>query len=70
MTDAVNHPAHYNRGGIESIDVIEAFHLDFCTGNAVKYILRHKFKEDALQDLKKARWYIDRRISQLEKDDG
>ena len=69
MTDMVNHPAHYNRGGIETIDVIEAFDLDYGTGNAVKYIMRHRFKHDSLEDLKKARWYLDRRISQLEKSD-
>ncbi len=67
--DMVNHPAHYNRGGIETIDVIEAFDLDYCTGNATKYIMRHRFKGKPLEDLKKARWYLDRRISQLEQSD-
>jgi hypothetical protein len=60
--DPVNHPAHYKRGGMEAIDVIEAFDLGFQLGNAVKYILRAGHKGDALEDLKKARWYLDREI--------
>ncbi|MGH6690519.1 MAG: DUF3310 domain-containing protein, partial [Gammaproteobacteria bacterium] len=58
-TETVNHPAHYqSAAGIEAIDVIEAFDLGFCLGNAVKYILRAGRKGDALEDLKKARWYV------------
>lgn len=56
---------HYCCGGIEAIDVIEAFGLNFALGNAVKYLLRcgHKGGEaDALRDLEKARAYIDREI--------
>lgn len=67
--DAVNHPKHYqSKSGIESIDVIEAFELNFHLGNTVKYILRHKNKNNPLEDLKKARWYLDREISNLEKE--
>lgn len=66
--EAVHHPAHY--GGedntYEAIKVIEAWNLDFCLGNAVKYISRHEHKGVPLQDLKKARWYLDRRIAQME----
>jgi len=62
----VNHPPHYKSGGLESIDVIEAFGLGFCLGNTVKYILRHSKKGNPLEDLKKARWYLDRAISALE----
>lgn len=69
MTDSVNSPDHYTAGGIEAIDVIEAKQLGFATGNAVKYILRHQFKGRPLEDLRKARWYLDRRIKQLEKKD-
>ena len=67
---AVEHPAHY--GGAdnpyEAIKVIEAWSLDFCLGNAVKYISRAGKKDPAKEreDLEKARWYIDRRIAQLE----
>jgi len=64
--DPIN-PPHYRQGDVEVIDVIEAYGLGFATGNAVKYVLRHRFKGHPLEDLKKARWYLDRRISQLEK---
>lgn len=65
--DPVNHPAHYTEGGIETIDFIEAKHLGFCLGNVVKYVVRAGKKDDQLQDLKKARWYLDREIASLEK---
>lgn len=62
MTDAVNHPPHYNAhpSGVECIDITE--HMGFCLGNAVKYIWRADMKGDALEDLQKARWYIDREL--------
>ena len=65
----VNHPSHYrsNEGGMEVIDVIENFHLGFSLGNAVKYILRAGKKDDYLQELRKAEWYIKREISNTEK---
>jgi len=65
-TDPVNHPAHYTRhpSGVECIQITE--HMTFCMGNAVKYIWRAGEKGNQLQDLKKARWYIDREISRLE----
>jgi hypothetical protein len=66
--DKVN-PAHYQTGsGLEAIHVIEAFDLDFCKGNCVKYLLRagKKEGEDEISDLRKAQWYISRRIAQLE----
>ena len=65
---SVHHPSHY--GGdttYEAIKVIEAWRLDFCLGNAVKYIARAgKKSDDPIEDLKKARWYLDRKISNLE----
>ena len=65
--DNVNHPSHYAEGRkYEPIDVIEDWELDFCLGNAVKYISRAGRKSDELEDLKKARWYLDRKISSLE----
>lgn len=65
--DLVNHPSHYNASpsGVECIDVVE--HMPFCLGNAVKYVWRAGLKGDALTDLKKARWYLDREIARLEK---
>ena len=58
----VNHPKHYNNhgSGIECIDVVE--HMGFNLGNAIKYIWRAELKGDAIEDLKKAAWYIDREI--------
>ena len=61
-TDMVNHPTHYKTGGIETIDFIEAKKLDYHLGNVVKYITRADHKGNQLQDLQKARWYLDRAI--------
>jgi hypothetical protein len=69
--DKIN-PSHYkSAAGLEVIDVIEAFDLDFCRGNAVKYLCRagRKDGEAELVELRKARWYIERAIAQLEKAD-
>lgn len=70
--DAVNHPSHY--GGAdnvyEAIKVIEAHSLGFHLGNAVKYILRAGKKGKLVEDLKKARWYIEREIANQEIDNG
>ena len=65
--EKINHPSHYNQGSIETIDLIEDWNLDFCLGNAVKYISRAGFKENnsVEQDLKKAYWYLKREISIL-----
>lgn len=67
--EMVNHPKHY--GGdttYEVIKVLEAWKLDwdFCLGNAVKYIARAKEKGALLEDLKKAAWYLNRRIERME----
>lgn len=64
--DAVNHPRHYTSSpsGIECIDVTE--HMNFCLGNATKYIWRAGLKsEDPIQDLEKAVWYLQREIARL-----
>lgn len=77
--DAINHPKHYSwlidKCGIEVIDIVR--HLDFDLGNAIKYILRagkkpindlnHNTNKAAIQDLKKAIWYIEDKIIMLEK---
>jgi hypothetical protein len=62
-SDPVNHPPHYTNhpSGVECIQITE--HMGFCLGNAVKYIWRADLKADAIEDLKKARWYIDREIA-------
>lgn len=66
--EQVNHPAHYGGANneYETIKVIEAWGLDFCLGNAVKYISRAGKKHSTFEDLKKARWYIERKIYQIE----
>lgn len=66
MNDPVHNPSHYKSGGIEVIDVIEAFELGFRLANVVKYVLRAGRKGDALEDLEKAAWYLDREIDKLE----
>lgn len=75
MNDPVNHPTHYIRNGMETIDVIEAFTSNLkgmeavCTANALKYLCRWKEK-NGLEDLKKAQWYLDRLIDKLEDNEG
>ena len=66
MNNPVHNPAHYKSGGIEVIDVIEAFDLNFRLANVIKYVLRAGRKGDALEDLEKAAWYLDREIDKLE----
>lgn len=65
--EAINHPSHYSEGRkYEPIDVIVDWDLDFPLGNTVKYISRAGRKIDALEDLKKAAWYLNYEIQQLE----
>jgi hypothetical protein len=61
--DAINHPPHYTHASIEPIDVIESWQLGFHLGNAVKYIARCELKGRPIEDLEKARWYLDREIA-------
>ena len=65
--DPVNHPKHYtdHPSGIECIQITE--HMGFNLGNAVKYIWRCDLKKDAIEDLKKAKWYLEREIAKREK---
>lgn len=65
--DPVNKPRHYNvsRSGIECVQVTE--HMNFCLGNAVKYIWRADEKGKAVEDLRKAVWYLQREISRRER---
>jgi hypothetical protein len=64
--DPVNRPKHYTShpSGIEVIDITE--HMNFCLGNVVKYVLRAEHKGNTLEDLKKARWYLNREIDRRE----
>jgi len=65
--DAVNHPPHYKAGGIETIDFIEAKSLNYNLGNVIKYITRADHKGNKLEDLRKAQWYLNREIENLNK---
>lgn len=72
MTDMVNSPPHYAKGAIECIDAIAVATADLqgmeavCTANAIKYLWRWKFK-NGVEDLQKARWYLDRLIQEMTK---
>ena len=66
--DIVECPQHYTNSKIEVIDYIEDKDLGFCLGNVIKYVSRagKKYKEKENEDLKKAKWYLERRIRELE----
>lgn len=68
MSDEINHPKHYNShpSGIECITIAE--HYSFNIGNAIKYIWRAGFKGDAIVDLEKAAWYLNREIEKRKKE--
>ena len=65
--DMVNHPVHYTShpSGVEVIEITE--HMNFCLGNAIKYIMRSELKGKQIEDLKKAAWYINREIDRLQR---
>jgi len=69
VSDKVNHPSHYNTGKIEVIDAILDWKLNFCLGNAIKYIARCEHKENKEEDLKKAIWYIQKELDNLKGED-
>ena len=63
--DPVNHPKHYTEhpSGVECIEITE--HMNFNVGNAIKYLWRAGLKGEQVEDLRKARWYIDREIARI-----
>ena len=65
VNDVINHPSHYTDGKFETIEAIESWRLGYHLGNAVKYISRagKKSKDTELEDLRKARWYIQRYLN-------
>ena len=67
--DPVENPSHYTFSSIEVIDAIEAWGLGFHLGNVVKYVARADHKGRRLQDLRKARWYLDREIARSQTSD-
>ena len=69
--DDVNYPQHYNEGGIEAIDAIKASmsSLEFkgyLKGNALKYMWRYTYKDNPVEDLRKAKWYLEKLIESNE----
>ena len=75
MTEKIDHPAHYNQGSIECIDAMGAATVDKpgiegqCVGNAIKYLWRYNQK-NGLEDVKKAQWYVNLLLTELEKQNG
>lgn len=67
--DDINHPSNYTQGDIEVIDYIEDKKLGYRLGNVVKYVSRAGHKDDAIKDLKKARWYLNREIAKRDEHD-
>lgn len=68
--EMITHPKHYNMGKYEPIDVIRDWKLNFNLGNTVKYIARAEYKNNALEDLKKARFYLDYEIQKREMEEN
>lgn len=70
MNDAISHPEHYTKhpSGVECIQITE--HMNFNLGNAIKYVWRAGSKGDAIEDLRKAAWYLNREIERLTKTEG
>ena len=70
MADNVNHPPHYNNGGVECIEAIEAMltpdeFVGYLRGNSLKYRWRFRYKNKPIEDLRKARWYEERLLKFL-----
>ena len=70
LPDPIHNPSHYTMNTIQPIDIIEDYNLGPHEANVIKYVLRAPYKGMELKDLKKARWYLDRKIQLLEKDDA
>ena len=71
VEDKVNSPAHYLKGKKQTIDVIKDCMTDdeyhgYLKGNVLKYVSRYKFKGEPLEDLKKAQWYLNRLVKEVE----
>lgn len=74
MSDVIDHPSHYTQGRFEVIEIIEDALTSeggdgYCAGNVIKYLMRYRHK-NGIEDLKKARWYLNRLIRRLEEPDG
>lgn len=69
MNEKINHPNHYNQGGIEVIDFMKQYMSEeeltgFAIGNVIKYVARYRHK-NGIEDLKKAKWYLDYAINEM-----
>ena len=65
MKETINHPDHYKGNRFEAIDIIEDYELNFNLGSTLKYVLRAGKKNDAIEDLQKAEWFIKRELDRL-----
>ena len=68
MDDLVNHPAHYTHGKIEVLDFIDDQQFGYLDGQVIKYVSRHRWKGQPVQDLRKAQFYLNRLIEKLERE--
>lgn len=73
--DSINHPNHYNinkdgEKAIETFSYIRSWKMDYPESNIIKYVTRHPYKGKSLQDLKKARWYLDQLIKEVENENS
>ena len=73
IEDKVNHPAHYNYNwkgekAVETYEYIESWRMNYTQGNIIKYVSRYPYKGKPLEDLRKARWYLNKLINELEKE--
>ena len=73
MPDRINRPKHYNvnrlgEQAIETYTYIRSWKMDYPESNIIKYVTRHPYKGKSLEDLKKARWYLDKLIEEVEKE--
>ncbi|MBI5449356.1 DUF3310 domain-containing protein [Candidatus Gottesmanbacteria bacterium] len=66
VADLINHPPHYTKGKIEVIDFIADQQMGYLDGNIIKYVARYRHKGSAVDDLKKAKWYLEKLIEQAE----
>lgn len=64
--DLINHPPHYTKGRIECLDFIVDQQLPYLAGQVVKYVVRYRHKGTPIDDLKKARFYLDRLIQEID----
>jgi len=67
--DPINFPEHYTQGGVDTFDFIKAKGLTYEEGNVVKYVVRSRHKGKRLEDLKKAKWYLEKAIKEAEEND-